>query len=967
MAKIIGTSGGTGPIDFAGVPPYQNGMKSARGFMTTGNANVFTTLDSSGWPTTDFQTYLIELAVFSPTPSWAHVNDAANPWKCGYTSKNGGAETISGISATISNKVVVGNAVTFDLVPTLATAGFEITGTTGGVTGVFANLPAYPTASGTFTNEYVNGLANFGCQRALDWGNALFCSAAVTAATRHTPSNCHSKAWATSSTTTNINGTNVPTPDGYSFEDWVILCNQTSADCWWNFPLNCDSTYISAIGAYAAANLTGRMLPELDNENWNGVGVGGMGGFNEAVASYILANSGKLDYDAACSFSGTANGTNVISGTIPATAATGHVIVGPSVPTGTTITAVTTGAGGSITCSNVVTTGSGTFAFETFNTRFRYTAERLYQIALLLQSAYGASFSSKVKIAMAWQSGGNGLSMFNQAFAYLAHTYSATQVNTVLGALSTAPYENRNNTNVPGDGIDHIGETGDSVGTIQSQLISNATYQPFFSLVENTAITAMNRGLEYFPYECGWDTSTGGGESAATNIGLAIMDSGFTSVVETYLQTLFNSGASGANWTAWGVTQTSAGPGLDPNFGLAVNYDTFEASGSPRLAGIQNVNTNGVSYTRNVVSGSGSVIDCINYADNVALLSATYPHFGQLNSFSQGPYYSVGGYIGYIVNCTKAGFYQVTGTFDTTAPGTTNFEWGNPISPASITTGIAIGNGTGTQVILGNLTLAKGPNYILLGNGTTQSAIVPKRLTFNSMSTPTLVQHVQGTAQPATTVAATLSGVVGGNGVIIVLACNSGAPVLNSIVDSSGNTVLTAVAIAGQSSHASLGVYYVQNAASGAHTVTATWSTSNFAVMFMAEYSGLATSGMLDVASALAFAASTSITSPSIIPAANGELLIFAIAQQQATNTFSSFTNSFVQEDETTGSISASATWAAQVQAVATSINGGATSTTTDGSAAAIVAFVPASSPPPSTANGNTGRRRFGVRTIANL
>lgn len=724
-SKLIGTSGGTPNHDYDGVPAYQNGMRTARGFMTISNANEFTSLDANGWPTTDFQTFLIEMAAYSPIPSWCHVNDGTKPWKCGYTSKNGGAETITGNSATISNKVVNGNTVTFDLVPTAADSGFQITGTTGGVTGVFANLPEYPTASGTFTNEFINGLKNFGCQRALAWGNALWCAETLTSANRHTPSNSHSRAWSENGLTTNYNGTNSPTPDGFPFEDFVTLCNQTDADCWWNIPLYADSTYWSSIATYALANLNGILALELGNELWNFVGIGGMGAYNSVVANYILANPGKLDYDTACTFSGTANGTTTVTGTIPTTASTGHIVVGPNVPAGTTITAVTTGAGGSITCSNSIPSGSGTFAFETYNNRYRYLAEATYQIAQTVKGVYGASFSSKVKMILAWQTG--GVAMFGTAMSYLAHTYPAAQVNSFLGALSMAPYETRNNTNVPGDGVNHVGETGDSVATIQSQLTANGNYVAFLDYCENVSICAMHYGLEFWPYEVGWEIA---GESAADNIGPAIMDSGMTTVVTSYLQNLFNSGASRVNWTTWGVSQTGNGSGYDPGYALATSYSTFESSGSPRLAGIQSLNS-GVTYSRNVVSGSGSVIDCINYADNVSAKSATYPYLGQVNGFLQALYYGVGGYIGYLVNCASAGTYTVVGTFNTTATGTTNFEWGNPSSPATITTGISIPNGTGVTVTLGTVTLVKGPNYIVLGNGTTQNAIVPKSLKFN--------------------------------------------------------------------------------------------------------------------------------------------------------------------------------------------------------------------------------------------
>jgi hypothetical protein len=146
------------------------------------------------------------------------------------------------------------------------------------------------------------------------------------------------------------------------------------------------------------------------------------------------------------------------------------------------------------------------------------------------------------------------------------------------------------------------------------------------------------------------------------------------------------------------------------------------------------VNTGGIKYTRNVVGTGTSTIDAINYADNVVSMSSAYPYLGQLNSYAQGPYYATGGYIGYIINCTVAGNYTVNAVFTANAAGTTNFEWGSPGNAGlnHITHGITIpaGNSSNVTVALGTVTLAQGPNYILLGNGTTQSAIIPKTLQF---------------------------------------------------------------------------------------------------------------------------------------------------------------------------------------------------------------------------------------------
>lgn len=665
----IGTSGGTSPSDY-GFPEYQNGMRTARGFMTIANASTPTTRDANGWPTTDFQTLLIEVQNYSSPPSWAHINDAAHPWKCGFTSKKttgAGTEIVSGGNATISNKINTSGIVTFDLVPTNGAAGFSITGTNGGATNVFCNLPEYPTASGTFTNEFISLLKDFGQQRALDWSNALWNDQPTTWAGRNTPANTHTKIWSGTNLASALPNT---TGEGAPVDDFVALCNATNSDLWYNLPLKDDGTYVTGLANYLAANLNSNLKVriELANELWNGVGVGG-GTYANFVNAYVAANPGVLDWDA----------------------------------------------------------GQSSYN-ATYSPLYRYYGKRMYEAYVAFSAAFGSQYASRVKLVLAWQQGGFGA--FTGMMQYIQHYHPTTPIGTVLGALSVAPYENRDNTLVPGDGVNHVNHTGDSIATIQAQLTANGNYIALTSKSENVALMAMHYGLSLEAYEAGWES---GLETSASNYGLAIMDPGMTAVVSSYLQNLLNSGYSRLNWTAFGVSNFN-NPASDPSYALSTSYDTLITSGSPRLSGIKAVNTGGIIYTRNVVGTGTSTIDAINYADNVTSMSSTYPYLGQLNSYAQGPYYATGGYIGYIINCTTAGNYAVSVVFNATSAGLTNFEWGSSGNAGlnHITTGITIPSGTGVTVPLGTVTLAQGTNYILLGNGTAQSTITPKSLQFST-------------------------------------------------------------------------------------------------------------------------------------------------------------------------------------------------------------------------------------------
>ena len=60
-------------------------------------------------------------------------------------------------------------------------------------------------------------------------------------------------------------GTLVTTP----LEVMVDLCNRTNTNCWYNFPVNTKSAFITGVTGFFAARLTGQFGMEFANEIWN--------------------------------------------------------------------------------------------------------------------------------------------------------------------------------------------------------------------------------------------------------------------------------------------------------------------------------------------------------------------------------------------------------------------------------------------------------------------------------------------------------------------------------------------------------------------------------------------------------------------------------------------------------------------------------------------------------------------------
>jgi hypothetical protein len=210
-----------------------------------------------------------------------------------------------------------------------------------------------------------------------------------------------------------------------------------------------------------------------------------------------------------------------------------------------------------------------------------------------------------------------------------------------------------------------------------------------------------------------------------------------------------------------------------------------------------------------------------------------------------------------------------------------------------------------------------------------------------------LVQNAQNRCASTTTCSITLSGVASNDLIDIYVVSNTTAQTLSSIADSNG-TVSTAVAYTdeepGSGQYAGAGVYYVTAAASGTHTFTVTFGATANIMLYAAEWSGAATSSVLDSASPIGSGVGDSSSSSSISPSANGELVLGFANVGAVSATISSWGSGLTQDDSNNSGPSTA--WAYIVQ---TSASSASASYTNNGGAAwtaIVVAFKAASAQP---------------------
>jgi hypothetical protein len=687
-SNIVGVNfaaGGESALSYENFPIYKNRIRESRGFTVASNISVWCALTNAGWPAVDFSVVVWEGSI---VPAWL----TAGTFKCGFIGT--GSETIgipSGVTGTVSNVVhgTGGAYTTFDFTAS-STCGFMVTGTTGGVTNVFCYLPEYPAATidnpvsaSAFTTESIAHYSQFRHIRWMQHSNALNNSQQATSTTRRSASNTQcQQGWNGAQSIAISSGITANATSGY-------------LDNPWPYP----SGYYSL--TFEEASYEARLCQMTQGQTffqWT------RGLTATPTSLYVLMSTEGYPIDwqvafcAACGVGGWFNfpiyedGPNGSAGSYTAAALQ---VIAAGMPAGAPI---------------MIEIGNENWNFD-YVTRYtliqlalqygfasatQYLGYRLHQLATACRSQFGANFGKgqQVGLVLAWQQTVGGLGGIYDALSYMASTYGNPSNDAQF--LAAAPY------------VTPTVGNGDSIATIQADVAAYtvaSTAGQTGPKNENYAVMALNYGLQLVCYESGgqWNAVN----SANPNVGLAILDSGMTPAMEAYYNTVVNQGYTLITHFTAGVAGT--GGNLSPTNEFTNNYSAL--SSAPTLLALQSFIANGVTFTRNVVSGSGSVIAGANFADNVS----GSPTLGYVGAYQTSPNLYTNGYIPYLINCTAPGTYSVTlNTSNGDGAALTNVN----VNGTILYTGVTVNSGNTT---LGNVTLNAGQNFIMIGNGT-QSA-----------------------------------------------------------------------------------------------------------------------------------------------------------------------------------------------------------------------------------------------------
>lgn len=137
--------------------------------------------------------------------------------------------------------------------------------------------------------------------------------------------------------------------------------------------------------------------------------------------------------------------------------------------------------------------------------------------------------------------------------------------------------------------------------------------------------------------------------------------------------------------------------------------------------------------------------------------------------------------------------------------------------------------------------------------------------------------------------AANVSQAFGSNntaGNIIVAAVTWFGPGTITCSDSRGNSYTTVRVALDSSENQSLGVCYALNVAAGANTVTGTFSggASTFRAISVSEFSGIATTGALDVHAGVGGGSGTAVSSSAVSTTQNNDLVYGVVIDTSGTN-----------------------------------------------------------------------------------
>lgn len=645
-SPLIGGNIVDGLFGNGGIPTTQDRIPNAVGFQNPASLGTSVSL-SNGWPAADFVCTLVQNANDSGNVQpWV-----AGTWKCGFTSNGSGTETVVGTgSGTVSNIVNASGHVTFDLIPTSGSGdfGFKVTGTTSGVTNIYAYLPGYSSNASIFghqdiplvTNEFITAYTPCGHQRSMQQTNVINNNTVMTSSNRAKPSNTRlNNTWAGAVT------------EAYPQEWFANFAKSCNRPFWMNAPFNADSTYYSDAFAGVAAILPNPygIYIEVSNELWNGAGNGESAAMIAASQTYNSANPGVLTYD-----------------------------------------------------------GNSSQSYLSY----RFLAIKLHDIAVQLQTQFGSDFGvgKRVKLMFMTQ-GAQAGTFYGILIPFLIHQYGGLPTQWIQ-AIGSAPYYSRDNSSVPGDGVNHTNNLSDTTAQILTQLSSNVTYQQWLpsTLSEHQKAYALKYGMELWGYEgSSYGVDPGNADYNNANVGAAILDPAMQAITTTILTNLRNTGWDKQTPFSLGVNLNS-GAASQPNYQEAKSLSTL--SSSPRALAIAAFLASlPVLAHRNTVNGPGAVTQWVNYLDNVSAMSAANPQLSSYHGIE-----NIGGAVGKLILCTSPRTYSVS-LSTTGSTGTCNVY----LNGVQIYTAVSIAS---TPAVLGNLTLLPGWNYIELGSSFNTSTLV---------------------------------------------------------------------------------------------------------------------------------------------------------------------------------------------------------------------------------------------------
>lgn len=709
-------AGGGTAFSYENYPNFKNRVRESRGFTDPASLGADVLLNAQGWPLVDFACFLWEGQTI---PSWL----TTGTFKCGFISTNN-TETIAGLFGgnTVSNIVRngIGSYTTFDMAFT-GQGGFKVTGTGGATISVYAYLPGYdmgavdnPLLSTAWTNEAIALWSQFRHIRVMKAVGVEMNNRLTTHANRNSASTTQcaklgvgaSVVGLASAPLSGATSATLSAPWPLVSDKFAIpfhssdlvqgrVCDMVAGNAAFSWsasePLtsNVDSTGLAHVGmdgypyewwiSLAKACGVGLWMcrPTLEDGTDYGPGTWSQGFLNYAAANWNVPQELLIeDVNENWNY-GTYQSPWAFAG---------------------------------------IAKVKGYWA-ASGNDATSYYAFRAHQFANLARATLPSLWGNTVKQVLCYQTNTGGVFYSKRIMAATAALNSGV-VKTDIHYHATAPYL------TPTDFVN-----SDPVPTLLTKVQNRANVAHLLAWTENNVILAAFWGIPYVSYED--DGYWGGGQFAGvTNLYSMVLDPGILAPLQTHIQLGFDCGKAFLTHFSLPVSagaSTAAGIGYELTNIYAYPLDTYQ------LRALQSFYS-GFTYTRNVVSASGSIISGVNYADNSAAISAVPGSFNLANSFNFMPFGQTGrlpyrinctdpransGPVSYTVNCTWA---NITGS------PTTDINSGNPTDGNTlVASGVSV-PANGVQN-MGTITLRKGINYIVWGRSGGQGTSAQNQLT----------------------------------------------------------------------------------------------------------------------------------------------------------------------------------------------------------------------------------------------